>query len=142
MCIYMYVPGCPVPMQKKRILICVVEVLCVVANSTIGCRNMSKFGRLIKWWSHTFLLMAFLNLKVVPKMRTCMPIIHYNTNTQAQVYMLRLLCPKLGGRGDLPLSLDVWGALAPIAPLLCLCQQKKTTQTHKSILGNVKMTNL
>ena len=32
------------PMQKKRILMCVVEVLCVVANSTIGCRNMSKFG--------------------------------------------------------------------------------------------------
>ena len=32
------------PMQKKHILMCVVEVLCVVANSTIGCRNMSKFG--------------------------------------------------------------------------------------------------
>ena len=32
------------PMQKKRILMCVVEVLCVVENSTIGCRNMSKFG--------------------------------------------------------------------------------------------------
>ena len=81
----MYVPGCPVPMQKTRILMCVVEVLCVVANSTIGCRNMSKFGGggLIKWWSHTFSLMAFLNHKVVPKMRTCMPNIHYNTNTQA-----------------------------------------------------------
>ena len=47
MCIYIYVRTrvSSAHAEEAHSDVCIVEVLCVVANSTIGCRNMSKFGR-------------------------------------------------------------------------------------------------